>query len=1715
MDGSGAAFLLAKSFPKGCHLTRMTAVEEWTEMTARVDAAMKRGCMIDAWELARAGGTRLTDWPHGKPRRLAANLATVLGDSRLGQALDWLNWRQDRAHPKWYFHALFPRASRTYWPRMMAEIEDRLNGEMPDESRAELLAFQAWCLATLRDFGPAHAKIGRALELDPADAWLHVQHSSILGAQDRYVEALEAASHARRLAPFHRASILQSADLLVNLGRDDEALELLSEAHRATQQAAFPLKLQAMFSEREDHRRALECLDEIERLSPLANAELKKWIAGRRADFLYMAGDLDGCLEWCDRKGEGFQKQIANTLREPGARDRRRVKLDVPFVRQHRMTCAPATLAALAAYWGRQHDHLEIADAICHEGTPWHKERLWAHGHGFIAREFRLTPESLRCLIDRGLPFTLTTQWTTGAHLQACIGYDDRTGVILLRDPTERHFGEMILEGLIQAHPIDGPRAMTLVPAEEAGRLDGLALPDEAAYEANHELLVALDGHDRWKVETALATLRAVAPGGMLALQGEAWVASYLRDWPRELAATDAMLERAPRHGPLMLRKSALLQMLRRREEQRELLLDAVKKGDAVFVSELGELLLDDARELPLAEYHLTRALRERRGEARCHESLARCRSLQHRHDEAATLRRAASTLAPGSEGYARAYFDTCRILRRTGEALDFLRGRARTHGSKDAGPWITLATCLDAVRNDREAAAVLEEARAARPDDGELLLEAGGLMAGWGGELRERGRQWVEAARGKVPETEWLRKSAWLAGFTGDRPLAIRRWKAVRAAQPLADDALRALVRLVAEEDGVEAALTLLDEATAKHPDQVAFWALQAEWRRHRPEGPLPALDRLLELDPRDRWARRERALRKTDAGRREEALADAREALALDPLDAASHGILATVLKDPGREVEAVACLREALRLDIDYTHAARELIDLAADRSASLDALRFIHGEMRRQVSNGEIVPVYQEIAWRYLDPPVLLGELQAFCSERPDLWQTWSARVEQALRMRLDGEALQTAETLTGNFPLLPRGWLDLAKVHRAAGRHADEERAIAAALDLSPGWDEAARLHAEVLERLGRLPEVEAVMRRTLLLEPLAGANHGVLADFLRRTGRRAEAAEVLRRAGEICPFYGWGWEARARWAREDGRTDEVAADLSAAAGRHGHRRDWWALAADAWDALGRRDQAIAAIRKGLELAPGDTSLLDQLAYQLCENGDFDDALAACQTDRPPREMEGRRAWILMRSGQPVKAIETMQALLEREPDYIWGASELAGWLSQRGDWERLRDLSKRWVRVAPRSTRALGYLGQAERNLGNRDAAKEAYFRAHSLDPEYIFGGRQLADLQMEAGEFEQAEVTITLLRHYSPGPEMTCDAIELALKRGDIPTALREAGNLLTDANADAGPFEWVASLFRGAGQDAAWAKFLAEKIAPSPLPAPGALVAFLRTLPEKRQIKESISWIIREPAGGRGRIIAWDWLLDRAAKLRRSDLILKWAKTHRAELHADGTLWNSTGEAMLEVSAASDGAEWLGDWPRRGDDVTPATLVNFAALLEACSGDADGLMARAAKARGEAIQRFPGERLANTARAGLALKCAVDGQVDEARGLLGQFEPALTSEYYRELAKLAQAVVAAADGLEEEAAELARGALGYVAKYPGDTGLQRFRKKTEQALLYHQPWAKGKLSRLRKRWRLPTAAKAAAGDRDWIKPVGWIAFISALHLMRSCGGE
>lgn len=1559
---------------------------------------------------------------------------------------------------------------------VLPQVENRLNGEMTPAVREDLLATKSWILAQLHDFSAAHRTLEEAMTLGSPSARTHMMRSRVLEIEDRYAEACASAREALQLQPHNPPAILQLQDCLIHLGQDDEAIALLKSEHDRGELGVYAERLVHIFSERENHQDALHFLDEHDRLHPLLDTSGKKWSNRRRADLLYLSGDFDGCLHYCDLVGTGFHHTIASQMRRPGALLRERRRLEVPFVRQHESTCAPATLAALAAYWGRPIDHLSIAEAICYEGTPWHKERSWAEANGFLTAEFRLTQEVLIALIDRGIPFTLTTESVTSSHLQACIGYDDRQGTVILRDPTERHFGEALVEGLLEDHPVQGPRCMLMIPREEAERLAGVTLPDAAAYDALHALSRALDAHDRASARAALDRMPEDQP---LTLWAEFRLAGYDRNPVLEVRCCDMLCQRFPENAPLRYIRLGALQRMRDGVGEKQLLQEELLRGhcDAVFYSEMGDLLARDARQLPMAEYYLRKAVRLRRRTAQVYSSTAFCLWKNRQFQESARYRRVASCLSPSWEHYAVTYAEACRVVARPADGEDFLRKRVESLGRKSAGPWLTLAEELEAQRRTTEAITVLNEGLAVRPDDGELMMGAGRLLSGWGEQARAE--MLITQARGKVREADWHKEMASIRTFFGKRDEAILHWKEVLCLQPHSLDAHRALARLLAEEGDSPQAVAYLEEATARYPDMPALWALRAEWERVlSAEGAIRCLEKTLALDPDDDWAFRELARQKMRQGDGAGALAAARESLSRAPRSPASHETLAGVYEDLSRLADARRSFEDAIRLDIDFTWSCHGLLRVCRDPSLKLTALQFIEAEMTRQVSDGTIVPEYRDMAYQFLDPQELLARLRGFCEERPDLWQTWAARAEQARDMDLPEEAFLCAEEMIRRFPLLPRSWMEKAQTHHLLGAYEEEIEMLRHAVNLSPGWGWAARQLSDALERLGRYDEAQAVLERNLHHEPLTGASHGYLADLLWKRGRRDEAFAALLLGMQKCPSYDWGWTTLANWASELERTDEVIQLRDRHHSSRAHVVNWWLLSADIFSGWDRWEEALSLIEAGLIRHPGEVDFFERKAALLAGFDRFEDALVTCaegsRINPDSRSIRGREAFILMQSGKPQEAIRRMSALVETYPDYLWGIRQLVGWLRDRGRWEEVRELSLKWTRQDPRSSYAFGYLAEAEKKLSHPAEAARAYEKAFALDPTYAYAGRNLLSCQIEQGRLDDAAETLKALEHFVSSVDILTDAVELAIARQDRAEAARCARELLADEETSVSLLNWTKELFEKAGWVGEWEKMLEVAAEQETPPKKPVLEAWIQSLPARKCLSQGTRRLEALRAGHEDLAAAgWDALLyaiDAKANIRT---LKRWIRKHRSWFHSRTDLWTAVGCALANAEDHQASADWFKDWEQRGTGIPCEALFDCGVAFQHTQG-----WPAAVRVREIALQRFPANSLAPSLRAMVTLQTALTSGVDAARSLGSEVEVSKLSRHYGHCFSLYQSLEAAADGDEASARTHYQSALENLNSGAYDPGIAGFFDVTAKALAGLMPWTGGRDAAVKKSW-------------------------------------
>jgi tetratricopeptide (TPR) repeat protein len=1514
------------------------------ELLARVRSLYHAGRLHAAHEAARALGP-YERWPTTSGRLLAGRLITHLGAARRGGVLIALAYRRDRADQEArYFEGLRildARGPFAAW-RHLSRC-----GEPPEETapehRADWYALHGRVLATVRDFEEAEAWQRRAEATAAAHPWVWVEAAELLERQDRLEEAIAAVRHALTLNPFDRPAVQLAARQLASVGRDDEALSLLVAACKRMESGFIWVQRAQLESERGRHADALASFERAIELLPLMEKPYASWFFARRSDEAYALGDQADAVAWARESDVPALRRFADALaarHEPV----RRVLLPVGFVRQHHVTCAPATLASISAYWSRPADHLEVAERICYDGTPAHSERRWAEENGFAVREFTVTWDVTRALLDRGVPFTLTTVGPRAGHLQAALGYDDCRMSLLVRDPGSPLIAEYTIEGLLAAHRATGPRGMALVPADQAGLVAEVDLPDAALYDLFHRLQSGLARHDRATAWEAWQELAERAPDHRLALIGRRSIAAYDHDISTLLDCVERLLARFPEDVNLQLEQLSCLGQLARRDLRRKILAErAADGGDPIFLGIYARELSVDARRHPEANRLFLRTLRTRRDDAAAHHGLAANLWDAGAQAEALLLYRWAACLEATDEGAAWSYFAACRHLGRTATGLKFLEDRFRRFGRLSGWPGRTLSRALSELDREPEAFAVLDEAVRLRPDDGDLLLHAADFH--WRYNRPERAEELLAAAGERCHPAELLRTRARLATYRGEHARALELWQQIVASDPLGVDAHATVATLIADRDGPPAAIACLRSAVERFPHHYALNQLLIErLRTSDPREAEETVRRLLESHPDDAWAHRELALVLGRQDRADEGLTAAQTAFAIEPATPASHVVRARIRQLLGRTAEAREDYRSAIRLSADEVSAIDGLMQSCGDDDERRADLDFIRRELARQTTFGDGLISFREHAAGLLDAAALEQVLRDALAARPDLAQAWSTLAMQLAATGRHDEARALAEEATRKFPLLPRVWYDLAMVLAAANDPAAEIAALERALAINPAWGTVSRRLAEIHERAGDLPRSRAVLEQAVARDPGDGISFGCLADACWNQGHRDAAVAHLTRALRLVPSYTWGWETLDRWLQMLGREDEIlqlAAEITA--DRPGDFRAWFA-AATLLAARSRYAEALDRLDRVIGINPLFVEAHDLRADCLARENRLDEALAATAPEawpgRAPPELRARAADIIARRGDVAGAIALLQEVVAEVPAYPWAWMRLAEWHTTLGaDVESLR-AAEQFATHAPGSAVAFGYLGDAERRCGDPRRALEAFEKAHELDPAYLFGGFALVD---------------TLLRHDRRRVRAVLDRLHAAAplpgvfeKEVHVGIALRDGTLVERGLSALCAAAEDDGDCLPRAAKAIAWSRWrfrgraLVRRALAAPTGNPNLGVARLRfnLIPGT-----GIRWLgTLHPATERWRRACGELLDQLAARGEFGGSGMdRLRKLHGPALRADDRIWAEYGRTLYQVGRYRHCTEWLADWRSRGN-LEPWMLANLVLAHWAC---------------------------------------------------------------------------------------------------------------------------------------------------------------------------
>lgn len=1368
-------------------------------------------------------------WTNTPARLLGGRLAMQLGAPRLGRKLHAAAYRSTPSnleavyyHARYRFEKFGPLAC---W-RFMREQNDWSDAS-PD-LRADWLAFSGFVHSRLRDFDRAERLLQRAETLAPHRAWIQVERAAILEASEQYDESLHAARRALEIQPWFRPAVQAVAHLLQKTGRDSAAAEFLEEALPHLESGIVWAHLAVLQIELNRPEAALESLNQYERLSPLLEKDGQRWLAARRADAFYALGRYAEAAEQSSVLTDEFHKRFTENLRSSNADRSPCIRLTIPST----STPVASVGELLAAYWNAPIRLPQYEPPLLPDGLPDANDRKHLEDAGWVCREFTLSVETTRQLLAAGIPFFLYLVEVGVTQTRLVVGHDAIRESLFVQEGHELKSIEVPLAFIQKRYGSTGPRCMVAIPGSEEPRLRAVQdWPDSETYDRLYQIQRLYESEHQEEAKSHYDAFVAEYVGHRMAK-----VAAHL--WARLthhpvllIEAIDALLQDYPDDATLILARAAALRELGRTRERLRLLESASARPDAdpLIIQSYAQMLLADHRFQKRAERLLRQSIRARPHAAAGYFLLGSQIWELGKRDEATELHRFACCLDDREDQFADAYLRVAKCQQQAPDAIRFFQQRASKSGTPHPSSIRYLFSALIDREEPEQAFAALDHAIAKFESHGSPGLVEPHLAIvpdptkttdttatisrrdAQLGELRlfraesyARYRRFREAAadlehaRSLVHPTVWSKSAARIARLKPDHGETLDHLKAAVAADPYWYEGHRLIVGVLVESHGMVAARAYVGTLANRMPYAYPIQRLRAELLSPLPEDvAILSVQNVLELCPRDAWARRQLALVYADRKRDSDALEQIRFAGQFEPDHPSHYAVLGHVHRRADRMDEAMDVYREALQHDADHELAANELFRLARGRAERKENLQYIVDRLHEQPHTGDGIVVYRDLVLTMASDDEdnerlieeLHHELERILDDRPDLWQAWSLMIQQLGLMQRLEEAHAIAVDATERFPLIAQLWSDLARVHAAMDRSDERIEALRKAVSASPDFSPVSHELAEALIEAGEDEEATIVLERAAARGATDANNHAALAERYWQAGRPEEALERAKLAVRFEPGFETAWRMVLRWSDRLDRPEEVVAlarELTIS--RPGDSRGWLKLSR----LLHEPDQnaeALAALETVIRLDPQNVEAHDQKAERLAEMGRFEEAIEAARPNELaedlPFVLQGRVAWVEAKRGNYARAIPPMQRLVSVEPEYFWGWQQLAEWYNETDRKDEYLDATDELVRLKPDHPMPLTMRGEAKLKMNDRAGGKSDLRDALRLAPQYAPAAAILFDACLADGEIRDARMALAVLQEHAAGPEVLVKQIQLACRTEDSEAAMRTLSEL------------------------------------------------------------------------------------------------------------------------------------------------------------------------------------------------------------------------------------------------------------------------------------------------------------------------------------------
>lgn len=1325
--------------------------EQQKNTIEQAKSLLKKGCYKQAKLFCESNWGPINSWIKEEQLRISSTIYAHLGGDRNSDAITLRLYRSHKSSPKVLFD---------YWYYKLNNFGSILAQELFDKTKAliinteyteDVIAFEAILKAQFNNFDQAEELLSNAQTQSDNKIWFETIRIRNLISQDNFEAAFDLASELYESSP--RISTLRA---YFNAKQQVKGLKqatsfLLNELPKY-ESASLWLECASSLADLLDWENCNYALSQYESLKFDDDKQSRKTFKVLKGQCLLNQGKLAEGKALLEKSKLFYWQKVCENIDSfddsTSKIDSAIKKLDVPFIRQKHLTCAPTSMSAICHFYGIPIDSQAIANEICFDGTHSTKERQWLRNNGFDFVEFELEKSILVNLIDCNIPFALVTTDGFNAHMQVVMGYNLRHGTMFIMDPSSTAMQEMLIQETIEKEVFTGARCIAFVPNEKKDSLSFIQTTCSHLFPIYDKYELAKIANNTDEMLSAVNEMSALSNDHRLTLVAKRNLACFYNDLLEIQKTTEQLLKIAPHETVLLNSKYYYIRDLQSRQEAINWLSSNLKDQFNLTLSEVlfNELSKTNEQPILLAEQlkilkrygykspSVFNTLGQYYWQKQAFQKANDCFFISHNMDDTDTE-------------YVESYFKTANILGKSQLAIEWLQKRVNKYQSQSPLPSISLYRSMCTLNREQEGIKVLKSSLILHPSDTQLISTLANALADIGD--LESLRKLLDNKKEFLSKTVYLNLKARLYEMQGLLEKASSCFKEIFIDTPLlfsaANNYFRSLNKLGRQEK-LNSELELLISKYSEVPD-VYFYL--TDWHSS-PSYLKLQLERILLKRP-ENWH-----LRKTLINTLVE-LNDYKEALeqaktANDMLNGSyQEAQLARCYFFNEDFPSAIQLAKKVLTKDVDNETALWILDVTATSIELKEEHLDFVRNELSNQHSMETGIWHYWNEAQNIAAKCDLEDFINTLLNDYSNDWSTYCIASQFYSKCNDADKAFEVLNLGQLKLPLVPRLYTEQADLELAEGNIDAAIESNIKALSINPAWDRVSKNLADLYEKQGKIELAFEVIKNGLKHNGQDGILHGFYADYAYKLGFAEDAHSHLITAIRLHTNYTWAWGMLKKTSAELGYHDRLAELASELIKSQPHIAASWRFAAYATNQISEKENYL---KQGLEHDPMNEESLKQLADLLTNNGRFNDAIKLLEStpwgEQLPLTLAESKADFLAQTGKQELAAQTLWNAIKNQADHnkTWQRIyELyRSFLTLDKSYEhKIIKAANRQIELNPHSPEHLCVAAEQILEFGDASKATALLERAYKLAPSDEYIVLTYIDRLIDLSEFEVA----------------------------------------------------------------------------------------------------------------------------------------------------------------------------------------------------------------------------------------------------------------------------------------------------------------------------------------------------------------------------------